>query len=97
MVGYLSHQVPFVPVDINVLGVQNLLTTKTTHYFAVGQKISDAIDLGFEFLFYGVNYSTVYVSPNGYIQFNETTTWRPRLVPPAKKELLTLSKTTAII
>jgi hypothetical protein len=45
--------------------------TGTILFFADGMDdgYSDALDLGFNFNFYGIDYSTVYVSTNGFISF----------------------------
>ena len=115
LLGYVSHEVPFDPVNIELLK-RVKKNTVIEHRYLTGQKLSkaryafppahprvwlpsprvcvlrswtrcarhshhtplstlalpQAIDMGFEFKFYGRNYTKVFVSPNGYLQFNET-------------------------
>ena len=57
--------------DSDETGVTYLYEFAPTRY-AIGDDASNTFALGFEFLFYGVNYSSISVNSNGLVHFNGT-------------------------
>jgi len=62
--GYTAESIPFNLRDVSTSGTQVSLGD---------DDVSDAIPLGFTFIFYGREYTEIFISSNGFLTFNEGT------------------------